>query len=44
MEKTLKTSIQKNLPKFQKFARKIIYSYIFFFFAVCNNFTYDSEA
>ena len=48
-EKTLKTTILKNLSKLQKFGRKVSavefrFSQTFFFFAVQLNFTYDSEA
>ena len=47
-EKTLKTSIQKNVPKSQKFGREIFVAEFRYsqtiFFAVRSNFTYDSEA
>ena len=47
-EKTLRTTIQKNLPKSQKVATKNICgrvsSYSNHFFAAHSNFTYDSEA
>ena len=47
-EKTLKTTIQKNLSKSQKFARRVSvtdfrYSQTIFF-TVYSNFTYNSEA
>ena len=46
-EKTLKTTIQKNLSKSQTFARKVTVAEFRYnqtiFFAVHSNFTYDSE-
>ena len=46
--KTLKTTIKKNLPKSQKFARNVSVSQVRYnqtiFFAVHRNLTYDSES
>ena len=48
VEKTLKTNIQKNFSKSQKFARKVSVAEFHYrktiFFAIHSNFTYDSEA
>ena len=47
-QKTLKSIIQKNLSKSQKFARKVTLAEFRYsqtnFFTVRSNFTYDSEA